>query len=213
MEPQISLKEAEKRVFRTAFNDGLWDIFLGCILLIFAVAPLLSERLGDFWSSMIFLPFWGLVYLAIWAVRRTMVAPRIGEVRFGPARRRKLAKFTLTMALVNLALVGLGVIAAAKYASLPGLTVSIAAGLALLLGFSAAAALLDIPRLYVYGLLAGFSPPVGAWLWSQGAASHHGFPLTFGITSGIIILTGLALFFRLLSETPAPSEGTPPSEA
>jgi hypothetical protein len=65
MSPQISLKEAERKVFKTTQNDGLWDIFLGCFLLIFVIAPYLSGTLGDLWSSVVFLPFWALVYLAI----------------------------------------------------------------------------------------------------------------------------------------------------
>jgi len=57
MSSQISLKEAEQKVFKTAYNDGLWDIFLGCFFMIFVIAPYLSESLGDFWISVVFLPF------------------------------------------------------------------------------------------------------------------------------------------------------------
>jgi hypothetical protein len=56
---KISLKEAERKAFKASFDDGLWDIFLGCFFLIFAIGPYLSPTLGDFWSSMVFLPFWG----------------------------------------------------------------------------------------------------------------------------------------------------------
>ena len=57
MTAEISLKEAERKVFKATFQDGMWDIFIGCIVLQFAIAPLLSSKLGDFWSSVIFLPF------------------------------------------------------------------------------------------------------------------------------------------------------------
>lgn len=58
MSQQISLKEAERKAFRSKYNDGLWDILLGCFFLMFAVAPYLSPTLGDFWSSVAFVPFW-----------------------------------------------------------------------------------------------------------------------------------------------------------
>ncbi|MFC1935998.1 hypothetical protein ACFLX9_04540, partial [Chloroflexota bacterium] len=60
MSQRISLKEAERRAFTKAFQDGLWDILIGCIVLLWAIAPFLSTRMGDFWSSAVFLPFWGL---------------------------------------------------------------------------------------------------------------------------------------------------------
>ena len=97
MVQKISLKEAERKVFRATLQDGLLDIFIGCIVLQFAIAPLLSSRLGDFWSSIVFLPFWALVYGVIWLVRKSIVAPRLGSVKFGSARKTRLTKFTLVM--------------------------------------------------------------------------------------------------------------------
>jgi hypothetical protein len=52
---------------------------------------------------------------------------------------------------------------------------------------------------------------VGEWLWNHGHASHHGFPVTFGTSAGIMILTGLVVFFRLLHNNPLP-KGMNPSE-
>jgi hypothetical protein len=213
MSPQISLKEAEKKVFRTRFNDGLWDIFLGCFFLIFVIAPYLSETLGDLWSSVVFLPFWGIVYLAILLTRKYIVDPRIGTVKFGPARKSKLKKLNLVMLAVNVIAFILGIIASLTFGRVPGQIYSITIGMVLLIGFSTAAYYLDFPRLYVYGLLVGLSPLVGEWLWSQGYASHHGFPITFGISAGIMILVGLVHFIILLLENPLPNQEIPTGEA
>jgi hypothetical protein len=212
MSQQISLKEAERKAFRITHNDGLWDVLLGCYALIFVIVPYLSTSLGDFWSSAVFLPFWALVYLAIWLVRKHVVKPRVGTVRFGPARKAKLAKFTVTMLAVNIVALILGCVAAWKIGSVPGQMFSILFGMSLLMGFSIAAYFLDFNRLYVYGLLAGLSPLVGEWLWSRGYAAHHGFPITFGISAGIMILVGLALFVRLLRDNSASIEETPSKE-
>jgi hypothetical protein len=209
MSHQISLKEAERKVFSTAVNDGLWDILLGCFFLIFAVAPFLSAGLGDFWSSVVFLPFWGLVFLIVWLLRRHVVTPRVGVVKFGRARKTKLTQFTVVMLVANVIAFILGLVAALSFGRVPGQIYTMALGLLFLLGFSVAAYFLDFSRLYVYGLLVGLSFLVGEWLW----ASHHGFPITFGTTAGIMILVGLAVFVRLLRRNPIPIEGIPPGGA
>ena len=209
MSQKISLKEAERKAFRTTFNDGLVDIFLGCFLLMFVIGLYLSDSLGDFWSSAVFLPFLALVYLAIWLIRRYVVTPRIGMVKFGQARKAKLAKFTVVMLVINVVALILGTVAALSFGSVPGQMISILFGLILLMGFSIAAYFLDFNRLYIYGLLVGLSPLIGEWLWTHGYATHHGFPITFGTSSGIMILVGLAVFIRLLHNNPVPIEGIP----
>jgi nitrate reductase gamma subunit len=47
-------------------------------------------------------------------------------------------------------------------------------------------------------LLLGLAPPIGEWLWVNHLTSHHGYPVTFGVISGIMILTGIMLLLRLL---------------
>lgn len=205
MEPQISLKEAERRVFKTKTNDGLWDVFLGCYFLMFVLGPYMSTRLGDFWSSAIFLPFWGLVYLAILMIRRKVIKPRSGEVRYGAVRKAKLVRFTIVMLAVNILALILGIFAFVYFGRVPGQMMGIGLGLILLFGFSLAAYLLDYPRLYMYGLLVGLAPMVGEWLFVHQLASHHGFPVTFGLASGVMILTGLVVFARFLYLNPVPN--------
>jgi hypothetical protein len=78
-----------------------------------------------------------------------------------------------------------------------------------LLGFSVAAYFLNFTRLYLYGVLIALSPLVGEWLWVYMEVPHHGFPVTFGITAGIIILTGLVKFTRLLRHYPIPINDPP----
>jgi hypothetical protein len=209
MSKQISLKEAERKAFRTAYNDGLWDIMLGAFFLLFAIAPYLSRPLGDFWSSAVFLPFWGAVYLAVRWLRKHVVVPRIGEVEFGPARKARLTRFTSIMVAINLVAFILGVVAAF---TATGAAMTIVLGVFFLVTFSMAGYLLDFERLYLYGLLAAASLVAGEWLWRRGYASHHGFPLTFGTTSGIMILVGLILFIRLVHNNPIP-DGASTGEA
>jgi hypothetical protein len=206
MSQQISLREAERKVFRTTYNDGLWDILLGSFFLMFIMALYLSPSLGDFWSSVLIIPGWGLVFLIVWLIRKYVVTPRIGVVKFGPVRKTKLRRLSVMLLAVNVAALILGLVAALNFERVPGQMISIVFGLLLLIGFSIAAYLLDFNRLYIYGLLVGLSPLVGEWLYTNGKAAHHGIPITFGTSAGIMILVGLALFVRLLRNNPVPMD-------
>jgi hypothetical protein len=213
MPETISLKKVEKQAFTSIHNDGLWDIFLGCFLLMFAIAPFLSTSMGDFWSSAVFLPFWGLIYLMIRWVRKHVVAPRVGTARFGRARLAKLRKFSTGMLIANVIALVLGILAARSAGVVSGQTHTILAGLVFLVGFSAAAYFLDFFRLYLYGLLIGLSPVVGEWLWAHNKAPHHGFPVTFGFTALVAIVVGVVLFVRLVRGNPIPVEELHSEEA
>ena len=204
MSDPISLREAEKKAFTTLHNDGLWDILIGSILLIFALAPGLSSRMGDFWSSVIFLPFWGVLYLLILWVRKTVVAPRLGSAQFSKGRNSRLRKLSLILVLVNALAMVLGILILV-FGRTSGWLAPALFGLMLVVGFSLGAYWVDMNRLYVYGLLAGISPLAGEWLFRQNLASHHGYPLTFGITSGVIILVGIGMFIHMLIHNPLPT--------
>ena len=202
MNNPISLKSTEKKVYRATVADGLWDIFIGFFILEFAVAPLLSSKLGDFWSSAVFLPVWLLVYLAIKIIRKKVITPRIGTVKFGKPRKQKLKRFSLIMVVINLAVLTLGLLAFRNYGLVSGAIFPGILGLMVMAGFYLAGFMLDYPRLYLYGSILLIAPLIGEWLYSFHGASHHGFPIVFGFTSGLMILIGAITFIRLLKENP-----------
>jgi hypothetical protein len=155
------------------------------------------------------LPVWALVWLAIWLVRRHIVNPRVGTMTPGPTGRARLWRFTVVMLVANVGALLLGLVAAWGFWRVPGQFLGIIFGMMLLIGFSLAGYLLGFSRLYVYGLLIGICPPVGEWLWTNGLAAHHGFPVTFGTAAGVMIVVGLAIFVRLLHDNPAHPESLP----
>ena len=74
MSNEISLKETERKVFKTAFQDGLLDIAIGGFLLVFAIGPFVTPYLGDFWATIvIFLPLWVILFPALWLIRKYVV--------------------------------------------------------------------------------------------------------------------------------------------
>ncbi len=206
MPARVSLREAERRAFRLAFDDGLWDMLLGVCVLSLILALYLGPVLGDFWSSMVLIPAWALGYAATRIARRYMVAPHRGTVKLGPVREARLSRLTLALMLLN----GVGLAAGAAAAFLvfrvPGQIFSIIFGLLLLCALSTAAYFLDLPRLYVYALLLGLAPALGEWLWMRGVAAHHGLPVTLGVAGGIMIVVGLVILIRLMRLKVAPPD-------
>lgn len=206
MEHDLSL--VERATFRATADSGLWDIFLASFFAMFAIAPLLSGRLGDFWSSAVFLPVWAAVYAVIRIVQARVVRPRIGSVRFAAPRRKRLATLAGVMLVLNCVALAAGIVAAGRAPTGGQWVFPIAFSLMLLVGFTLAGWLLQIPRLFLYGLTLAAAPAVGEVLWRRGLASHHGFPLVFGVCAAVILAIGIVRFIRFLPPRPD-TEGNP----
>jgi hypothetical protein len=209
MSQEIDLKEAERRVFKSGFQDGLVEIMLGCVVLMFAIGPFLSPYLGDFWSAAVFLPFWAAVFGLLWVIRRQVVRPRLGVVEFGAWRRERLLRFNVLMFVAGVVAFLLGLLAAASFGLLPGWVHTAIFSLIILLGFCAAAYFLDFAGLYLYGILIALAPLVGEGLYRYLGSPHHGYPITFGLTAGFLILAGLVKLARLLHTYPPPNDRAP----
>ncbi|UCG29722.1 MAG: hypothetical protein JSV53_09485 [candidate division WOR-3 bacterium] len=202
MEQKMDLRQLERKAWTSFYDDGLGDIFLGCIILMFAIAPMLSRMgLGDFWSSAVFLPFLALLFIVIVLLRKRVVRTRVGLVSFGRARKKRLVKFNVLMLVVLSVgfILGLlsvrGGVAQAWVHNLRFIAI-------VLMCFGLAGYFLGFIRLYIYGILIALAIPVGEWLWTNMGVPHHGFPVTFGVTAGVIIITGIVLFLRMLSKNP-----------
>jgi hypothetical protein len=209
MSQKIDLKAADRKVFTASLDDGLIDIFLSSVVLMFAVGVFLSEYLGDFWSSAIFLPLWGALYLILRWIRKYVIIPRIGIVKWGADRKRKLSIFTVLMLALNISFFLLGIfffITPGGPDWLGSYKFSAMFSIQILVLFSTAGYFLDLPRLYVYGLMLGLAPLVGEWLYQTYKTSHHGFPITFGLSALIIFATGLYKFINTLLDNPLPAE-------
>lgn len=201
-----TLETADRKIFTTYFDDGLLDIFLSAFALMFVIALYLSVPLGDFWSSAVFLPFLGVVYLILRIIRRRVVTPRIGSVEWGAMRKKKLRKGTTIMLILNVIFLILGI--ASFFMPIQfGLVISIGLGMMMMVFFSSIGYFLDFTMLYVYGLLFALAMPVGEWLYQNAGFSHHGFPVVFGTISVIMFLRGVVKFLTFLNNNPQiPSE-------
>ncbi len=202
-------KELERRAFRTTFEDGIWDIFLGLMLLLMGTGPILSgyEELSLTLIGGVLGLFGVAVFLGFFLGKKLITLPRIGRVRFGEERRRKLRKTTLVLSLSVLA----GLVAFFSY-FLPRLT-----GLDLgpyfpiilfavncVVVFSLAAWYLDYGRAYLYGWLYAAAFPLGLLLMAYTA---FGFHIVYGVFAALMIGTGVVLLVRFLRDNPVPRPG------
>ena len=207
MTTSVDLQDLERKVFRSFFQDGLWDILIGCYVLIFAVAPYLSTTsLGDFWSSVVFVPFWLLVWLLVRTAKKRIVTPRVGQVKFGPSRMAKVLKLSIILTVVFTISFVMGIFAFFN-SDLSGWIYQVFLGMIILLAFGIGGYFLDFSRLFIYGILLTLAPIIGELLYRNLGASHHGYPVTFGISAGIMILTGAVLFIQFIRKYPGLPEG------
>ena len=91
----LNLKELEQLAYRRTYQDGLLDIYLGGILASFAVFGFTIFPGTDMDSLQVLLYYligMGLSTLVFWLGKRYITLPRIGLVKFGPARQKRTAR-------------------------------------------------------------------------------------------------------------------------
>ena len=201
------LKRIERSTYLSVADSGLWDLLLASVVAMFAIAPLLSVYLGDFWSSAVFIPVFAAVLVMIRVVQARVIRPRVGTVDFARPRRQRLVTLSVIMLVVNVIALVVGLVVSTRAPVVDGDIVPVGMSLALLVCFSLGAYLLEIPRVFVYGLLLAVAPLVGEALFRRGYASHHGFPVVFGVCATVILVCGIVRFSRFL---PPPSTDDQP---
>ena len=107
---QINLKELELKAFRSTFQDGLWDIYFG--LIVICMSFFIYRPATGYSPLNIFLMLASMVvaYALFWAGKRFITLPRMGQVKFGEKRARRKKTMMLILGVVVLIQVTLLVI-------------------------------------------------------------------------------------------------------
>jgi hypothetical protein len=169
MSNDLDLKVLERKAWRSAFQDGLWDIYLGLILVAFAVSAWLDKQpikddlqMGIYIGVMVF----GMVVLYVG--KRFITIPRMGTVKFGASRqkRRKVVQLVLFISLlVGLLLWWLSASALGRDGGMPTKWMFPAFWvLNTLFVFGAGAYFLNYERLYVIGFFYALSLPLDVFV-------------------------------------------------
>ena len=207
---QLNIKALEKKAFRSFFKDGIYDVFLGLILLSLGLPMMLNEFGWIDYETMT----WPLVFaltLNIGALvffifgKKYITVPRLGFVRFGKSRKRKMRHVKLL--LIISALIGLVTFFLVLFKALPvgGETgipvVGVIFGIQVLIVFSLAAYFMDFTRLYLYAFLFAVSLPLTFWLKKNDVLAYPSL-YVFSLTAGPMLIIGWILFIRFIHQFP-----------
>jgi hypothetical protein len=186
-------KEIERRVFTSFFQGGLIEAFTGIILLQLGVPALFSRSgFGDWESALFTLPIALILLIAVFLIRRFVVIPRLGHVKFLPERRRRVSKLIIVPILTLIAGAIVGYIFAENDSLRHIFVAQIPFILVPIIVFSAAAYFLNMKRLYVYGAIVGLVFPLGKYLETV-IVSRNTLPATILFTAFVFL--GMATVF------------------
>lgn len=205
-EMNFDLKELERRAFKATFQDGLWDIYLGLMLLPMTIwfVLVIPRDLPDILVIGTMMVLLLLPYLGFWLSKKYVVAPRLGYVRFGKGRQKKRKKIGLVLSLSVMISAILVIMTATatipELAILPLWTVPVGImGIKLIIVFSLLAYYLDFPRAYLYG-----------WFYAlaivelvQKMGTEAAYIVLAPLFALVMIILGSILFIRFLRSHPS----------
>ena len=99
MTTSLNLKEIERKAFRSVHQDGLWDIYIGGIILSMTVFANPDDG-ENFTPQRLVLYMLGMLVFGIifWGGKKYLTTPRLGQVKFGPQRKRRSLTMTIILA-------------------------------------------------------------------------------------------------------------------
>lgn len=208
MSQELNLKEIERKAWTSVFSDGLYDLWLGWLLLQLGGVYLLSKlNVSDPILTVVNLGTYLLSYALLWLGKRYITLPRMGRVKFSRRRRSRVKVLAvITFIFVGLTF-GLTLLAVSRQKSLFGAQVSPLTGpmllaLFFLIFFWTAAYFLEYRHLYLIGVMFALPEPLLAVFqeyWSISFAI-----LVWAVPAAVVIAMGLVTLRRFLREYPLP---------
>jgi hypothetical protein len=212
MSKTTDLRQIQRRTNQLMnFEDGFWDLLLGCIFMMLALYPVTRELLGPVWNLVLFLIVLALLVAVELLLRRYVSGPRIGyaQPRRSPKLRLVLV-FTILMVLITF---GLVLVTLLSPESVPSAPVEASAGrsylveliVVLFMGglFSALGYLYGVTRLYFYGWMLGLANLASVYMVHNAGWTVL---IPLAMAAGIILLIGLVLLVRFLRKYPVRAE-------
>ena len=202
------LKALERKAYRSTFDDGIWDLFIGLIILSMGLSTFIGTilNLPEGWDTIIPVLILNIIaFLIFYLGKKFITIPRMGFVKFGPKRKvkqQKLKIFLLFMFIINVILLLLPLTGLIRNIQIQPLILSLLLGLGVFgFPFCVVAYYLDFTRLYYYAFLAGIGLFLTELLYPI-VGSPLDTILSFGIPGGVIVAIGLYYFIRFLKKYP-----------
>ncbi len=204
MKEQIDLKALEKKAWKSFFDDGLWDIYLGSLLALMGISGALDNTaLSEDQIMMVYLGLMMFVMLAFWAGKRYIVVPRIGQAKFKKQKRRKVSVILILSVVVGLVAwwftAGMGDVSPEQRTSFKEIFPLVYA-LNNIIVFSAIAYFTSFERLYYIGILFALPVPIDQWLYDSYNINLD--YIAFIVPALLIVTVGIVYFVRFLKNYP-----------
>ena len=208
MTEQIDLKALEKKAWRSFFDDGLWDIYLGMLLGLMGISSLLSgTTLSEDQATLVHVGLMLLVMIAFWLGKRFIVVPRIGRVKFQAKKSRKISVVLFISVIVGLIVWWIAAdmidTSPEQRAALNNLFPLIYALNALIV-FGSIGYFTSFERLYYIGILFALPVPLDYWLYKNYNIDLD--YIAFIVPAAIIVGIGIWYFVRFLKNYPPVAE-------
>jgi hypothetical protein len=207
MSKNIDLEKLEKKSWRSTFQDGLWDIYLGLIFMGFGI-----YTIGQLFGS--FRPINAILILAIWDFsafffffigKKRITQPRMGFVKFGKKRKSKKIKLSIFLTFM----VGINIIFLFLPLSGFDLTLNpfiffLLVGLLFItLPLCVVAYFLEFDRLYLMAIMGGLGLSISELIRPVVGIPLH-LVLTYCPIGGIIVVWGTIVLIRFIRKYPLP---------
>lgn len=210
MKQKIDLKQVERKVWKSFFEDGIWDIYLGMLLMAMAVGALLSDIGAT--NTTIIITYGCLVGAAcvfLWLGKRFITIPRIGLVHFGPeakVRKKKTSIIFAVSVLVGLIvfLMFVPTLKQSLFKTVPVDMIFPAIWVAnMLIVFGLAAYFLRFHRLYLIGVMFAVCIPLDILLTEL--TNQDLTFVAFGLPALVILVVGGVVLARFLRKYSKPT--------
>jgi MFS family permease len=100
MNNKLNLKELERKAFRSTYQDGLWDVYMGLIVIFMAVFIFRQDEGYGPWNLVLMVASFVLAYLVFWAGKKFVTVPRMGQVTFGSRRKKRKRTLAIIMGII-----------------------------------------------------------------------------------------------------------------
>ena len=204
MTTPVDLKSLEKKTWKSFFDDGLWDIYLGLMLGLMGVSRMLDESgLSEDQATAIHFGLLVLVMIIFFLGKRLITVPRMGRVKFKAKKRRKISGVLFISIIVGLIVwwfsASMTNASPEQQSSLKTFFPLIYALNALLV-FGLIGYFASFERLYYIGVLFALPVPLDQWLYDS-YGINLGYIL-FLIAGAIIVAVGVGYLVRFLKAYP-----------
>lgn len=203
MSGQINLKEIEKKAWLSNFEDGIWDLYWGILLLGFGISS--GLKYYGVTKPFNFLIFPLLAFVVLFFGKKYITIPRIGFVRFGE-KRKKDQKILFVLGLIVF-IITTTLLIILKFTSLrllwkiemTDLSAPIGYAFFFFIAISIIAFFMQFKRLYFYAFLFGISIPL-AEIFSGIVNEPLDAIIAFSLTSLPVLIIGSILFFKFINK-------------